>query len=59
LSQHTYEEIRDVVMDILLKRVTVRLSYEPNQWVGLKTCVAEVLASREIKPGQQFPTYPT
>ena len=44
-------------MDILLKRVTVRLSYEPNQWTGLKTGVAEVFASREIKPGQQHPSY--
>ena len=53
MSQHTYEEIRDVVMDILLKRVTVRLTYDPNQWAHLKAGVAEVFASRESKPGQQ------
>ena len=56
MGPHTYEEIRDVVMDILLKRVAV--TYEPSQWVHLKTGVAEVFASRESKPGQQRPTYP-
>jgi hypothetical protein len=52
LPQHTYEEIRDVVIDILLKRVAV--FYEPSQWVSLQSGVAEVFACRETKPDQQF-----
>jgi hypothetical protein len=51
LSKHTYEEIRDAVVDIILKRAPV--SFEPNQWGSLPTGVAEVFARRETKPGQQ------
>jgi hypothetical protein len=44
LPRHTYEEIREVVVDILLKRETV--TYEPDQWGHLTTGVAEVFARR-------------
>jgi hypothetical protein len=50
LPQHTYEEIREVVMDILLKRESV--AYEPNQWANLSSGVGEVFARRAAKPGQ-------
>lgn len=50
-TQHTYEEIRDVVIDILLRREPV--TYEPSQWVHLQIGVAEVFAGRESAPGQQ------
>ncbi len=52
LTQHTYEEIREVVVDILSKRVTV--AHEATQWSNLQSGVAEVLARREIKPGQPY-----
>lgn len=38
-------------MDVILKRVPV--SYEPSQWVNLQIAIAEVLARREAKPGEQ------
>ena len=44
LKQHSYEEIREMVVDILLKRVSVE--YEPNQWTSLTSGVAEVFAKR-------------
>jgi hypothetical protein len=50
LPAHTYEEIREVVVDILLKRVTVH--YPPEQWGHLRSGVAEVFSRRESKPGQ-------
>lgn len=52
MHQHTYEEIREAIVDILLKRVTV--AYEPSQWGSLQSGVAEVFARREAKPGQQL-----
>lgn len=42
--QHTYEEIRETVVDILLKRVQVE--EEPHQWASLTVSVAEVFARR-------------
>jgi hypothetical protein len=51
VPEHSYEEIREVVVDILLGRVKV--AYEPSQWGNLKSGVAEILARRENKPGQQ------
>jgi hypothetical protein len=50
LPQHTYEEIREVVVDILLKRENV--SFEPSQFGSLTSGVAEVFARRIAKPGQ-------
>jgi len=49
-NEHTYEELREVVIDILLKREHV--TFEPVQWRNLHSGVAEVFARREIKPGQ-------
>ena len=43
-KQHTYEEVREVVVDILLKRVSVE--YEPSQWSHLTRGVAELFAKR-------------
>src|SRR5271157_3419863 len=51
LTRHSYEEIRDVVVNIVLRREKV--SYEPNQYRSLVTGVGEVLARRgtaENKP---------
>jgi len=56
-NQHTYQELRDVIVDLLLKRIPVH--DQPYQWTNLKTCVAQVLASRETAtPGAQvaFPS---
>ena len=50
LPQHTYEEIREVVVDILLKRENV--AFEPNQYSILTTGAAEVFARRSAKLGQ-------
>ena len=47
LPQHTYEEIREVVVDILLKRENV--AFEPNQYSILTTGAAEVFARRSAK----------
>jgi len=55
--RHTYEELRDVVVDILLKRVPV--ANQPTQWVSLQTCVAEVFARREAASGHQPPPFPS
>lgn len=44
LPQHSYEEIREVVVDILLKRVKVH--YEPTQFGNLVSGVGEVFAMR-------------
>src|SRR5713226_9248169 len=44
LPKHSYEEIREVVLDILLRRESV--TYEPNQWGSLVTGVGEVFARR-------------
>ena len=43
-TQHSYEEIRDIVVDILMKREAV--SYDPTQWGHLTAGLAEVLARR-------------
>jgi hypothetical protein len=48
-AQHTYEEIRDVCVDILLKRE--RVHYEPSQWTSLTSGVAEVFARKENVAG--------
>ncbi|MBV8754635.1 MAG: hypothetical protein JO328_17385 [Hyphomicrobiales bacterium] len=50
LSQHTYEELREVVIDILLRRESV--TYEPNQWASLTSGAAEVIGRRAAKSGQ-------
>jgi hypothetical protein len=50
--KHTYEEIREVAVDILLRRVSV--SFEPNQWRNLVTGVAEVFARRRNPAGPQM-----
>ncbi len=42
---HTYEEIREVIVDILLGRKNV--NYPPSQFESLKIGVAEVLLRRE------------
>jgi len=52
---HTYEEIREVVVDILLGRVQVH--YPPSQWRHLQLGVAEVFARREAASGQR-PVHP-
>jgi hypothetical protein len=51
LRQHTYEEIRESVIDIILKRVPV--AHQPEQWVSLQSSVAEVFARRERNAGEQ------
>jgi hypothetical protein len=43
-TPHSYEELRGVIIDILLKREIV--GYEPSQYTSLVTGVAEVLARR-------------
>ncbi len=53
LTKHTYEELRAVVVDILLGRESVQ--YEPSQYGSLVTGVAEVLARREIPREQHLP----
>jgi hypothetical protein len=45
-KQHTYEEIRAVVVDILLQREAVT-NQPVNQWVALISGVSEVFARRE------------
>jgi hypothetical protein len=50
---HSYEEIRDVVVDILLNREPV--DYSPDQWEHLKLGVAQVLARRDNRQIQAFP----
>lgn len=50
VAQHSYEELRGVVIDILLEREQV--SYEPTQYRGLETGVAEVLGRRSRPAGQ-------
>ena len=42
--RHSYEEVRDVVVDILLRRENVR--YTPDQWQALVDGVQEVFARR-------------
>lgn len=49
---HSYEEIREVVVDILLKRVTVQ--YEPNQYRHLSVGVAEVFEKRRNPDVRNF-----
>ncbi len=54
LFEHSYEELRGVIVDILLKRESVH--YEPNQYAHLVSGVAEVLARRG-SPADQRPLY--
>jgi hypothetical protein len=56
LPQHTYEEIREVVVDILLKRESV--TYEPNQFGHLTAGTAEIFARRAAGSGLVFDPYP-
>ncbi|HEY6346904.1 MAG TPA: hypothetical protein VIY49_35900 [Bryobacteraceae bacterium] len=49
MVQHTYEELRDTVVDILLKRAVV--AYEPSQWRELQAAVAEVFSKKENPAG--------
>jgi hypothetical protein len=51
LPKHSYEEIREVVIDILTKQVHV--TYEPDQWGNLTTGVAEVFGNREQPAGRR------
>jgi hypothetical protein len=53
MSEHSYEELRGVVIDILLKREPV--AYEPSQYGSLVTGVAEVLETRSRPAGQSSP----
>jgi hypothetical protein len=50
LPQHSYEEIREVVIDILLQKEST--SFPPQQWGNLTSGVAEVFARRTAQPGQ-------
>ena len=54
LSAHSYEEIRDVVIDIILRREKVE--YEPNQYRSLVTGAGQVLARRGTA-GENRPLY--
>jgi hypothetical protein len=47
---HSYEEIRSVVLDIIAKREKVR--YEPSQFANLVAGVAEVFERRDGGPNQ-------
>ena len=49
-QNHSYEELRIVVVDLLLRRETVR--YEVNQFRHLTAGVAEMLARRKGTPQQ-------
>ncbi|HXJ41886.1 MAG TPA: hypothetical protein VNH18_21595 [Bryobacteraceae bacterium] len=49
---HTYEEIRDVTVDIVLKRVSVH--YEPSQFQNLVTGVGEVFERRRNPDARNF-----
>ena len=51
-KQHSYEELRNVVMDILLRKEAV--SFPVNQWGHLTTGVAEVIARREKTPATPY-----
>lgn len=44
-TQHTYEELREVVIDLLLGRE--KADYEPNQWAHVTDGVAKILALRK------------
>lgn len=52
-TQHSYEEIRAVVLDILAGRES-NLPYEPTQFTNLGTGVAQVLARREATDVSHF-----
>lgn len=54
-SEHTYEELRSIIVDILLKNEKVL--YEPDQYTHLTLGVAEILARRESR-GEQRPPDP-
>lgn len=54
MAQHSYEELRGIVIDILLKREQV--NYEPTQYVNLVTDVAGVL-DRRSRPADQPSPY--
>lgn len=56
MTQHTYEEIREAVVDILLKRVTV--NDEPTNWSALQSGIAEVFNRKETNLGGQ-PMHPS
>ena len=53
MSPHSYEELRGIVIDILLKRE--RVGYEPSQYAHLVIGVAEVLERRSRPAGQPSP----
>lgn len=44
LPKHSYEEIREVVVEIILRRV--RVNYDPTQFANLVSGVGEVFAAR-------------
>jgi hypothetical protein len=50
LPQHSYEEIREVVIDIVLGQEPVK--FAPNQWGSLSSGVGEVFGRRDAKSGQ-------
>jgi hypothetical protein len=53
-AAHSYEELRTVVVDILLRRE--RVGYEPDQFMNLSAGVAEVFARREgpLEPNRGY-----
>jgi hypothetical protein len=54
LPQHTYEEIREVVVDILLNPLPDSLTHHsPNQWSSLLVSVGIVFAQREGRREEQ------
>jgi hypothetical protein len=52
IPQHTYEEIREVIIEVLLRRETT--AFPPDQWANLTTGIAEVFARRRTQAGQPF-----
>jgi hypothetical protein len=55
LPQHTYEEIRQVVVDVLLKPLPDSLTHiSPNQWDNIVVSVGIVFAQREGREEQRL-----
>lgn len=45
MNNHSFEEIRSVILDVISGRE--KASYKPDQYAHMELCVAEVLAKRE------------
>jgi hypothetical protein len=56
MKRHSYEEIREVVLDVLLKKESVSLPV--TQYLSLTKGVAEVVWRRERLPGQELQNTP-